>query len=67
MKKQERRRLSRGNNFLQQPKRSGVSQVRREKIAAAKTENTHTLTYTHTQRTTAIPSLLAYGGKGNDN
>ena len=54
---------------MQQPRRSGVSKVHGEKVAAAKTENTHTHTHslTHTQRTTAIPSLLAYGGEGNDN
>ena len=51
---EERRCLSRGNNFLQQLRRSGVSLVRGEKVAAARTENIHTLTH----RMTAIPSLL---------
>ena len=42
----ERRRLSIGDNFLQQLRRSGVSRVRGEKVAAARTENIHTLTHT---------------------
>ena len=83
-REEERRRLSRVDNFLQQL-RSGVSRVRGEKVAAARTEklgthslshththtHTHTRTHTHTHthslthRTTAIPSLLAYGGEGN--
>ena len=52
-REEERRRLSRGDNFLQQPKWSGVSRACREKVAAARTERlgTHTLTHTltHTQ------------------
>ena len=46
----ERRRLSRADNFLQQLRRSGVSRVRGEKVAAARTEKlcTHSLTHTHT-------------------
>ena len=66
-REEERRRLSKGDNFLQQPKRSGVSRVCGEKVAAARTEklgthsHTHTLTHSHTHtlthRTTAIPSL----------
>ena len=48
----ERRRLSIGDNFLQQLRRSGVSRVCGEKVAAARTEklgtHTHTLTHTHT-------------------
>ena len=49
----ERRRLSRAENFLQQLRRSGVSRVRGEKVAAARTEKlcthslTHTLTHSH--------------------
>ena len=70
----ERRRLSIGNNFLQQLRRSGVFRVCGEKVAAVRTEklgthsHTHTHTHTHTltHRTTAIPSLLACGGEGND-
>ena len=48
----ERRRLSIGDNFLQQLRRSGVSRVCGEKVAAARTEKlgTHTLTHTHTGR-----------------
>ena len=56
----ERRRLSIGDNFLQQLRRSGVSRVCGEKVAAARTEklgthththsHTHTLTHTHTGR-----------------
>ena len=61
----ERRCISIGDNFLQQLRRSGVSRVCGEKVAAARTEKL--CTHTHTQRTTAIPSLLACGGKGNDN
>ena len=58
-REEERRRLSRADNFLQQLRRSGVSRVRGEKVAAARTEKlcTHSLTHTHTHRTTAIPSL----------
>ena len=56
---EERRRLSRGDNFLQQLRRSGVSLVRGEKVAAVRTEKLDT------HRTTTIPSLLAYGGEGN--
>ena len=46
----ERRRLSIGDKFLQQLRRSGVSRVRGEKVAAARTEKlcTHSLTHTHT-------------------
>ena len=68
----ERRRLSIGDNFLQQLKRSGVSRVCGEKVAAARTEklgthsHTHSLTHSLTHRTTAIPSLLACGGEGNE-
>ena len=68
----ERRRLSIGDNFLQQLRRSGVSRVCGEKVVAARTEklcthiHLHTQSHTHTHRTTAIPSLLAYGGEGND-
>ena len=73
-REEERRRLSRADNFLQQLRRSGVSRVRGEKVAAARTEklcthsltHTHTLTHSLTHRTTAIPSLLAYGGEGNE-
>ena len=47
-----------------------LSSMRRESIAAARTEklgtHTHSLTHTHSHRTTAIPSLLAYSGEGND-
>ena len=56
----ERRRLSIGDNFLQQLRRSGVSRVCGEKVAAARTEKlgthshthslTHSLTHTHTGR-----------------
>ena len=69
----ERRRLSIGDNFLHQLRRSGVSRVCREKVAAVRTEklgthsHTHSHTHTLTHRTTAIPSLLACGGEGNDN
>ena len=69
----ERRRLSIGDNFLQQLRMSGVSRVCGEKVAAARTEklgthsHTHSLTHSLTHRTTAIPSLLACGGEGNDN
>ena len=58
-REEERRRLSKGDNFLQQPKRSGVSRVCGEKVAAARTEKlgTHSHTHTLTHRTTAIPSL----------
>ena len=59
---EERRRLSIGYNFLQQLRRSGVSRVRGEKVAAARTEKLGT----HTHRTTAIPSLLACDGEGNN-
>ena len=47
---EERRHLSREDNFLQQLRRSGVSRVCREKVAAARTEKlgTHTLTVSHT-------------------
>ena len=64
----ERRRLSIGDNFLQQLRRSGVSRVRGEKVAAARTEKlgTHSHTHSLTHRTTAIPSLLACGGEGNE-
>ena len=55
-REEERRRLLRGDNFLQRPKRSGVSRVCGEKVAAARTEKLGT--HTHTHRTTAIPSLL---------
>ena len=44
-REEEKSRLSRGNNFLQQLRRSGVSRVRGEKVAAARTENIHTLTH----------------------
>ena len=59
-REEERRRLSKGDNFLQQPKRSGVSRVCGEKVAAARTEKlgTHSHTHTLTHRTTAIPSLV---------
>ena len=47
----EKRRLSIGDNFLQQLRRSGVSRVCGEKVAAARTEklctHTHILTHTH--------------------
>ena len=56
----ERRRLSIGDNFLQQLRRSGVSRVCGEKVAAVRTEklgthshthsHTHTLTHSHTGR-----------------
>ena len=52
----EGRRLSIGDNFLQQLRRSGVSRVGGEKVAAARTEKlgthtlTHSLTHTHTGR-----------------
>ena len=52
----ERRLLSIGDNFLQQLRRPGVSRVRGEKVAAARTEKlgthtlTHSLTHTHTGR-----------------
>ena len=52
-REEERRRLSRGDNFLQQARRSGVSRVCGEKVAAARTEklgtHSHTHTLTHTQ------------------
>ena len=54
-REEERRRLSRADNFLQQLRRSGVSRVRGEKVAAARTEKLCTHSLTH--RTTAIPSL----------
>ena len=44
----ERRRLSRADNFLQQLRRSGVSRVRGEKVAAARTEKL--CTHSHTGR-----------------
>ena len=68
-REEERRRLSRADNFLQQLRRSGVSRVRGEKVAAARTEKlcTHSHTHSLTHRTTAIPSLLACGSEGNDN
>ena len=50
---EEERCLSRGNNFLQQLRRSGVSRVCGEKVAAARTEKLDT--HTHTQRMTTIP------------
>ena len=56
---EERRRLSIGDNFLQQLRRSGVSRVCREKLAAARTEKLGTHSHTHTHRTTAIPSLAS--------
>ena len=50
----ERRRLSIGDNFLQQLRRSGVSRVCGEKVAAARTEklgtHSHTHTHSHTGR-----------------
>ena len=48
----ERRRLSIGDNFLQQLRGSGVSRVCREKVAAARTEKlgTHSHTHSHTGR-----------------
>ena len=48
----ERRRLSIGDNFLQQLRKSGVSRVCGEKVAAARTEKlgTHSHTHTHTGR-----------------
>ena len=46
----ERRRLLKGDNFLQQLRRSGVSRVCREKVAAARTEKLCTCTHTHTGR-----------------
>ena len=48
----ERRRLSIGDNFLQQLRRSGVSRVCGEKVAAVRTEKlgTHTHTHSHTGR-----------------
>ena len=55
-REEERRRLSRADNFLQQLRRSGVSRVRGEKVAAARTEklcthsHTHSLTHLHTGR-----------------
>ena len=51
-REEERRRLSRADNFLQQLRRSGVSRVRGEKVAAARTEKlcTHSLTHSHTGR-----------------
>ena len=58
--REEKRRQSRGDNFLQQLKRSEVSRIC---IAAARTEKLGTHTLTH--RTTAIPLPLAYGGEGN--
>ena len=47
---EEKRRLLRGDNSLHQLRRSGVSRVCGEKVAAARTEklSTHTLTHTHT-------------------
>ena len=56
MSSTERRQL------FQLPRRSGVSRVSGEKVAA-KTENL----VSHTHRTTTIPSLLTCGGEGNDN
>ena len=49
-REEERRRLSIGDNFLQQLRRSGVSRVFEEKVAAARTEKlgTHIHTHTHT-------------------
>ena len=44
---EERRCLSRGDNFLQQLRRSGVSRVCGEKVAAARTEKLGT--HSHTQ------------------
>ena len=54
----ERRHLSIGDNFLQQLRRSGVSRVCGEKVAAVRTEKlgththtlTHSLTHSHTGR-----------------
>ena len=46
-REEERRGLSRGDNFLQELRRSGVSLVRGEKVAAARTEKLDT--HTHTQ------------------
>ena len=48
----ERRRLSIGDNFLQQLRRSGVSRVCGEKVAAVRTEKlgTHSHTHSHTGR-----------------
>ena len=54
-KKKEDIILLRGNNFLQQLRRSGVSQVCGEKVAAARTDNTH--------RMTAIPLWKAKSSK----
>ena len=52
-REEERRRLSRGDNFLQQARRSEVSRVCGEKVAVARTEklgtHSHTHTLTHTQ------------------
>ena len=60
-RKEQRRCLSRGNNFLQQLRRSGVSQVCGEKVAAARTEklDTHTEDDYYTPArvmTTKVPS-----------
>ena len=54
----ERRRLSIGDNFLQQLRRSGVSRVCGEKVAAVRTEKLGT--HSHTGR------LLACDGEGNE-
>ena len=47
--REERKRLSREDNFLQQARRSGVSRVCGEKVAAA-TKAVHTHTHSHTGR-----------------
>ena len=41
--------------------------MRRESSSSQNRKAGHTLTHTHTHRTTAIPLLLAYGGEGNNN